>query len=136
MYEPDLKHRIEALVREGVESPYIDRLRARVNPAQSFRDIEREIVSEMAQALGMSEEKLERALLELDVIAHRIKSLGDSPDAQRLADLEARYDAQREVCLRRRWELEVHREAVGFKNHAALDKLHPIPPKRGRAKSE
>ena len=133
MQDKELKNRLTALVKEGVESPYIDRLRARVDPSQVVTDIQREIVSEMAQALGHSEEKLERALLELDVIAHRIKALGPTPNPAALAELEARFDAQRERCLKRRWELEVHREAVGFRNHEALNRLHPIPPRRRRA---
>ncbi len=130
MHDPQLKERIESLVREGVESPYLDRLRTRLDPARVVSDVQREILSEMAQALGRSEENLERALLELDVIAHRIRALGASPDPRDLEALERQFDAQRARCLERRWELEVHREALGMYHHEALDRLHPIPPRR------
>ena len=132
MQDPQLKERLTALVREGIESPYLDRLQARVNPAQSIEDIQREIYSEMAQALGRSEENLERELLELDVIEHRLRALGPDADPDTRASLEARFDAHRERAKTRRWELEVHREALGFDDHAALDKLHPIPPAKRR----
>ncbi len=124
-----MKARLEALVREGVESPYLERLRVRVNPAQAVADIEREIHQEIASSLGRSEENLERALLDVDVVLHRMRgATGDD-----LARFERDYEAARQVALRRRWELEVHREAVGFRNHAALDRLHPMPPRRPSA---
>lgn len=132
MHDPQLKERLTALVREGVESPYLDRLQARVSPVQSLEDIQREIFSEMAQALGRSEENLERELLELDVIEHRLRALGPNADPAARASLEQRFDAHREKAITRRWELEVHREALGFNNHEALDKLHPIPPAKKR----
>jgi hypothetical protein len=132
MHDPQLKERLAGLVREGIESPYLDRLQARVNPVQSLEDVQREIYSEMAQALGRSEENLERELLELDVIAHRLRALGPDADGDARASLEAGFDAHRERALTRRWELEVHREALGFNDHTALDKLHPIPPAKRR----
>lgn len=125
MIDPLLRERVDRLARQGVESPYLDRLRARINPEQAVADIEREILQEIAEALGRSEERLEYALLELDLVE---QSLRASPDPAQEADLAASHARWRDEALRRRWELEVHREALRMYDHSMLDALHPIPP--------
>lgn len=125
MIDPLLRERVDRLARQGVESPYLDRLRARIHPEQAVADIEREILQEIAEALGRSEERLEYALLELDVVE---QSLRASPDPTQEAALIASHAKWRDEALRRRWELEVHREALRMYDHSMLDTLHPIPP--------
>lgn len=132
MIDPLLRERIDRLTREGVESPYLDRLRKRTSPEQVVADVEREIVQEIAQALGRSEERLEHALLELDLVERDLRALEMTPDPAREAELIASHKRWRETALKRRWELEVHREALRMYDHSLIDKMHPIPgPWRG-----
>jgi hypothetical protein len=47
---------VRQLTDAGYESPYLDRLRARVDPAQAQDTLEQEIIREMASALGRAED--------------------------------------------------------------------------------
>jgi hypothetical protein len=119
------------LVRElkdaGYESPYLDRLRARLDPATEVARLEAEIVQEMAHALGRTEDKLNFALLRLELAGRAVDSA---------ADPLARYERVREFnalrieALDARRNLQIHREAIGIRRNKVLDELYPIPPRR------
>jgi hypothetical protein len=119
-----------ALVREltdaGFESVYLDRLRARVDVAQAQASLEKEIIGEMAAALGRAEDKLIGALLRLEV-AGRALAATDACDYERRA---AVYDARHAEATSARWELVIHREAVGIWRNEVIEELYPIPPRR------
>ena len=120
----------QSLVRElrdaGYESPYLDRLRARHDVAAAQEQLEKEIVREMAEALGRSGEKVDVALLRLDVAGRALAAAVDPAARARLADA---YSARRDEALRARHELRIHREAVGIRRNETLDREYPIPPK-------
>jgi hypothetical protein len=120
----------QALVRElrdtGYESPYLERLRARHDVAAAQEQLEKEIIREMAQALGRSGEKVDVALLRLD-LAGRAVAAATSDDER--AGAVARFNALREDALRARHELRIHREAVGIRRNESLDTTYPIPPR-------
>ena len=119
------------LVRElrdvGYESPYLDRLRARLDPAEAVTQLETEIVQEMAQALGRTEDKLNYALLRLELAARAIDA---SPDELVRYDRVKEFNALRQEALDARRNLQIHREAIGIRRNRMLDDLYPIPPRR------
>jgi hypothetical protein len=120
----------QSLVRElrdsGIESPYLDRLRARHDVAAAQEELEKEIIHEMAQALGRAGEKVDVALLRLDLAGKALAAATDDGERARLA---AAFNALREAALTARHELRIHREAVGIRRNDALDREYPIPPR-------
>jgi len=119
------------LVRElkdaGYESPYLDRLRARLDPAEAVARLETEIVQEMAQALGRTEDKLNYALLRLELAGRELDAASD--DTTR-APLVQAFNARRAEAIEARRNLAIHREAVGFRRNKVLEEVYPIPPRR------
>ena len=121
-----------SLVREltdaGFESAYLDRLRARVDVAQAQATLEKEIIAEMASALGRAEDKVNVALLRLEIAG---RELADAEPSDRERCLAA-YDARHHEATLARWEFVIHREAVGIWRNELIEKLYPIPPHRRR----
>ena len=127
MREKPWKRLARELRGEGFESPYLDRLEQRLDVAEAQEQLEKEIVREMASALGRTEEKLLVALLEHDVAARDVDRAGEM--GAREAALR-RFDERRDAALQARYELLVHREAVGIRRNQVLESLYPIPPRR------
>ncbi len=120
----------QALVRElrdtGYESPYLDRLRARYDVYAAQEELEKEIIREMAAALGRAGEKVDYALLRLELTG---KALAAATDPAERARHAAAFNALRAEAITARYELRVHREAVGIRRNADLDRDYPIPPR-------
>ncbi|WP_437956467.1 hypothetical protein WME76_34395 [Sorangium sp. So ce119] len=131
MAEPTWKKLVDQLKSEGHRSPYLDRLRQRL-PTSGPADLAGEILREMASALGRSEDKINVALLELELQGKALDELARSEGAgpgERAARVAA-FNRQREAAKQAVWELRVHREALGFRRNDDLAELYPIPPKR------
>jgi hypothetical protein len=126
MREPPWKNLVRHLEDTGYESPYLDRLRARLDAGGIRQSLETEIIREVAHALGRSEDKVNHALLELELAARAVDEAAD--DDTRAARV-ARFNQVREDALRARQNLRIHREAVGFRRHHDFEKLYPIPPR-------
>ncbi|GAB4248874.1 hypothetical protein [Deferrisoma sp.] len=129
MRAPAWKRLVDQLTDEGYESPYLDRLRRRLGVYQAQRELEKEILQEMAAALGRAEEKVLVALLELELLGRQVDRL-EAEGAEDLAEAVLRFNAKRREARQRLWELVIHREALGFRNHRILDEFYPIPPPR------
>ncbi len=118
----------QTLVRQlsaaGYESPYLDRLRARVDPAQAQDTLEQEIIREMASALGRAEDKLNAALLRLELAD---RALAAAVERAERRDRALAFNTERTHALRARWELTIQREAVGMRRNDVLERLYPIP---------
>lgn len=127
MREPPWKGLVLALRDQGYESPYLDRLRRRLDPEQAQATLEQEIVQEIAAALGRSAAKLDLALLRLELAGRDLDAVTD--DTAR-ATCAAHFDALRTQALQARHELLIHREAVGIRRNDILETLYPIPPRR------
>jgi hypothetical protein len=125
--EPPWKRLVEDLSAKGHQSPHLDRLRDRLPQGQGYRTLELEMMQEMASALGRASEKVDHALLELEVIGIAVDTAKDAPT--RAVKVSA-FNQQREVALKALWELKVHREALGFRQHQVLAQFYPVPPKR------
>ncbi|WP_437632212.1 hypothetical protein [Sorangium sp. So ce854] len=131
MAEPTWKKLVDQLKGEGHKSPYLDRLRQRL-PASGPSDLAGEILREMASALGRSEDKIDGALLELELQGKALDELARSraADPGERAARVAAFNRQRDAAKQALWELRVHREALGFRRNDDLAELYPIPPKR------
>ncbi|MDP2304653.1 MAG: hypothetical protein Q8P18_01330 [Pseudomonadota bacterium] len=90
------------------------------------RSIQAELAKERAESFARAVAKVERAYR---TVAEAAAALDVSPPDERAARL-ARYDEQRSEALRVRWELVVHREAVGLYQQEDFDQEWPIPPRR------
>lgn len=137
MSSPPWKRLVRELSDAGFESPYLERLQRKLDVDQAHAELEAEIRREMAQALGRAEDKVNAALLELDVIERGIARLaaGRDEDENWQNRVDARiedYNRQREVARRRLWELVIHREALGFRRNGDLREFYRIPPKKRR----
>jgi hypothetical protein len=118
------------LVREltdaGYESVYLDRLRSRVDVAQAQASLEKEIIGEMAAALGRAEDKVNSALLRLEVATRALDAASPSERAR----CAAAYEACHRDATIARWEFVIHREALGLWRHEIVEELYPIPARR------
>ena len=134
MSEPAWKKLVLELRSSDYKSPYLDRLRARFS-ASSQADLAREVLQEMASALGRAEAKVEAAIVRLDLGSRSIDAMLDRTDRDaawrtELNDRIGAFNREREVALQARWELLVHREALGFRRNEELTTDYPIPPPR------
>jgi hypothetical protein len=124
MWQPAWKHLVTQLKDERFESPYLDRLRQRVHVYLERPTLEQEIISEMALSLGKAEDKINVALLKLDVLAHAIRH-ARSKQERRTKIRE--YNQQRAEAKEALFEFLVHRESLGFRRHHGIRELYPIP---------
>jgi hypothetical protein len=128
-WDPAWKSLVEQLIEEGHQSPYLDRLRERYDVRLPRETIEREVLREMASALARAEDKVNVALLELELCAKRCDERKDR------ASVEA-FNAKREHALRVRRELLIHRDALRFPRDPRFEERYPIPPKRPLPENE
>jgi hypothetical protein len=118
------------LLEHGIESEYLARVSARVTPDQRLGILEVEIGQEMAGALGRTEDKLNLAFAELQLCRARYdRALREHVCHSERAALVDAYNAQRKLVQARLRDLQIHREAVGFRRNQILGELYPIPPK-------
>jgi len=121
------KSLLDSLTDSELSSPYLDRLRSRIDIAQERQSLERELVQEIAQALGRAEDKINLALLQLDILDAEIEI---EKDASRCRALVEEYNRQREVARRALRDLTIHREALGMYRNRQLAEIYPIPPRK------
>lgn len=123
MTEPFWKQLVEQLTDQGVDNPYVERLRERLTQAQrkvlNRGSLQQEIIEEMGYSLVRAEDKINAALAEATWLAESL----DSPRQIK------RYNDAVERAHRARWEYMVHREAIGLYDHRVLEELFPLPRK-------
>ena len=118
------------LAEYGVESAYLSRVKAVVDPEQSLEALENEIAGEIARALGRTEEHLLLALAELELHQARYdRAAARGASHAELSGLAEAFNAQRRQAEARLRDLVIHREAAGFRRNAPLYELYPIPPR-------
>ena len=126
MRQPAWKTLVIELKDSGYQSPYLDRLRQRLDVEQAHATLEQEIVQEIAAALGRTAAKLDYALLRLELAGREL----DAASGDEVAACARRFETLREAALQARHELLIHREAVGIRRNDLLEVLYPIPPRR------
>lgn len=109
-------------------TPILERVqRLRGGTAGAHASIQVELMKEKASSYGRAVAKVEGAYRALE----KAEAALDDPDATTsLLDRRARYEAAHATALRARWELVVHREAVGFYRSDDLDRDFPVPRRR------
>jgi hypothetical protein len=91
---------------------------------EALGKIEQELRGEQASALGRMGRKLEKAIEELAALELLLSTLeGDQRKGFVAQHAAVRKDAQTWA-----WYLEIQREAMGLRNHAAVRELYRIPP--------
>ena len=122
-WEPAWKSLVQQLVDEGRQSVYLERLRRKYDVRLPNHSIEQEILEEMAYALGRAEDKVNFALLELELLAEKCDA---DPSPARIAA----FNDKRTHALRVRRDLLIHREALRFSRDPRFEQHYPIPPRR------
>lgn len=121
--EPPWKRLVEELKDQGYESIYLDRLRASLDVQQQHGVLEKEIIQEMAYALGKTAAKVNHALLELELLQRELSSAASKEEREELREA---FRLKRAEAIERRRELLIHREALGIRRNDVLEKLYPI----------
>jgi len=118
------------LVAQGIDSQYLSRVLSRVDSEGQLESVQAEIAREVAQALGRSEDRVNLALAELELLEARYERAVQSgaPAAERDHHAAA-FNAQRTIAQQRLRDFLIHREACGFRRNQLLNELYPIPPK-------
>ncbi|MGE0000412.1 MAG: hypothetical protein AB7R77_27100 [Ilumatobacteraceae bacterium] len=96
---------------------------------QAFAALQTELARERADALARAGRKVQ---VEFDR-CHRLLAEIDAPTTThdtRRHDLLAEYRAARAAFEHRRWQLHVHREAIGLNDHRWVDRVFPMPERR------
>lgn len=118
-----LNELVDRLIQKDVRSDLLERVKRRVDVEQAHDDLQREIAAEMAGALGRSEAKVHKALLLLELLGHELDA---AAPLERAACVVA-FNEARERALAARRDLEIHREAVGFRRPPGWHELYPVP---------
>ncbi len=122
--EPLWKELVETLRKRQFQSPYLERLEQRMKAVRHRKSLEEEILEEMAEALRRAEDKINVALLKLDVLDAEFGELEGV--AERAARIEE-FNQQWDVARRAIWEFRVHREAIGLHWTRDMDEMFPLP---------
>lgn len=99
-----------------------------------MKSIEEELCGAMGLALGKQGEKIQAAVRVMDEERRRygelllLESSSEDRDDQQLVAVALRHNEARKRALKARWELLVHRQAVGFimDNHRVVHSTFPI----------
>ena len=115
---------------------YMDHIRAVHDPSLHVKTLEDELKGTIGEALGKQGHKILNALRLMEQERQRYQELlldgndNDANAARRLVVIESakQYNAHRQSCIQARWELIVHRQAVGFivGNHKYVMGKFPI----------
>lgn len=96
--------------------PYMQTIRATHDPAMHVKTLEEELMGTMGAALGKQAEKIEHFLnlMSAELVKYNELRQETNPCLAKLKDTALRHNEFREDAKRARWELLVHRQAVGF----------------------
>ena len=99
-----------------------------VDPSLQLKTIEDELCGAIGKALGRQGEKILYAMREMNDHKLRYHQLLSEESFQKAIDSAHRYNEARDRAIKARWELLVHRQAVGFTvgNHSYVHKTFHI----------
>ena len=113
-----------------VENNYLEHIRASHDPSLHVKTIEDELKGTIGKALGKQGEKVMTYLKAMDQERQRYELLLQDHQItdQTVIETAQKYNEHRKKCLQARWELMVHRQAVGFivGNHKYVVDTFPI----------
>ena len=115
---------------DATNNQYLDKIRSEtVDPALQLKTIEDELCGAIGKALGKQGDKILNAIREMKDHELKYKQLISEESFHEAVDFAHRYNEARERAIKARWELLVHRQAVGFTvgNHAYVHNVFRIP---------
>lgn len=115
---------------DSFNNPYLDKIRSEtVDPELQIKTIEDELCGAIGKALGKQGDKILNAMREMDEHKIRYDQLLSEELVHEAVDFAKRYNDARERAIKARWELLVHRQAVGFTigNHSYVHNTFRIP---------
>mmetsp|Transcript_9771 Transcript_9771/g.14289 ORF Transcript_9771/g.14289 Transcript_9771/m.14289 type:complete len:200 (-) Transcript_9771:170-769(-) len=120
-----------AVKNTDVTNKYLEEIRdVYADPSSHIKTIEDELRGAMGQALGRQAEKILQHSRSMEKEYQTYKALLDSATSSdvELYESAIRYNEHREKAKTARWELIVHRQAVGFlvDNHRVVHEKFPI----------
>ena len=127
MRDAPWKSLVEQLKDPEAKSDYLARVESCFGAPSPGRNLERELVEEMAQALHRSHAKVDDALRKLRLADERIETASGRDERTHMV---AEYNQRRQQAIQARWELMIHREALGFRRNREIERSYPIPPRR------
>ena len=118
------------LIAHGVQSEYLARVEARIAREQQLETLQIELTQEIAGALGRTDTRVNLAFAELQLCRARYdKAQGEGAPRDTLSELAQAFNAQRKVAQARLRELQIQREAIGWRRNQILNELYPVPPR-------
>ena len=94
---------------------------------RNFAAVQSEIDEERAAALGRAGRKVQVQFERCQQLIARLDAL---PVGSPMHDLLDEYRRARDEFEHRRWQLCVHREAIGLNDHRWIDRIFPTPERR------
>lgn len=111
-------------------SDYMEAIRATHDPSLHLKTIEDELMQTMGQALGKQGDKILHALRRMDdAYQEYTKALEEDHCRKSAKKAVEAYNEHRSSAVKARWELIVHRQAIGMivNNHKFVTEKYPIP---------
>jgi len=109
---------------------YLDTIRASHDPSLHIKTLEDELMGTMGAALGKQAEKIKYYLQQMEIQKNIYTTLVREQGSEHILIQETaiRYNEFRKMAKQARWELLVHRQAVGFivNNHNVVHETFPI----------
>ena len=112
-----------------VTNPYLERVRSElVDPALQIKTIEDELCAAIGKALGRQGEKVQFAIREMTDAHARYRERIHAKDYEEALKSAHHHNEARKRSIKARWELLVHRQAVGFTvdNYTVVHTTFPI----------
>ena len=112
-----------------VTNPYLEQVRSEVvDPALQMKTIEDELCGAIGKALGRQGEKVLFAIRDMKEAHSQYLECIQSQAYEEAVQHATRHNDARKRAIKARWELLVHRQAVGFTvdNHSVIHKTFPI----------
>ena len=108
-----------------VENKYLEHIRDVHDPSQHLKTIEDELKGTIGKALGKQGQKILMYARLMDQERHKYDNSTNNSEKNEFALAHNNY---RKECLHARWELIVHRQAVGFTvgNHKYVMEKFPV----------
>lgn len=110
-------------------NPYLERVRSEVvDPSLHLKTIEDELCGAIGKALGRQGEKVSFAICEMKEAHKNYLACIDTQSYDGALQYSYLHNDARKRAVQARWELLVHRQAVGFTvdNHSVVHKMFPI----------
>ena len=115
-----------------VTNPYLELIRETHDPSMQLKTLEEELKGTIGKALGKQGEKILHALRRMQEGLRRYETTlqehGNVAHHPMVVERAQQYNLIREEALKARWELLVHRQAVGLivNNHKYVIQHYPI----------